>query len=245
MESWRVRLKQKRQKECEAHTSKTRAPTPKSPPKFSFLEDAKEEYIRSRNAWREGCRQEPTVQSATEKENILTQCTVKDLNPARSASTEAVHAHTSLIPPARSLDIFGDDDARKTGVETGSGGSGSTVSSSSVGSADVDSIRKEVISIYKEYNPSKLSEVESLLSKYSGKENELVARLKSKYVSTSLSFVPTAIDAPGSRVYMEFVDMEGKHLGRVNYRLFDAETPLTAENFRVLCTGEMVRIEQN
>jgi hypothetical protein len=103
-----------------------------------------------------------------------------------------------------------------------------------------ESAKKEVISIYEKFNPSKLSEVGSLLDKYAGKEAELIARLKVKYMAASVAFIPTPLDAPGSRVYMDFVDTHGKQLGRVHYRLYDADTPRTAENFRVLCTGEMV-----
>jgi hypothetical protein len=108
--------------------------------------------------------------------------------------------------------------------------------------------KKTVIEIYKEHNPSKLSEVDTLLAKYSGREKELINRLVAKYVkpnpSASCFETPSADrEAPGggnSRVYMDFEDIEGKQLGRVQYRLYDHLTPLTAENFRALCTGELV-----
>jgi phosphoribosyl-dephospho-CoA transferase len=111
---------------------------------------------------------------------------------------------------------------------------------STVGSSLFETAKNAVIEIYEKHNPAKLSEVDSLLAKYAGKEGELVSRLRAKYLATPQLFVSTPEDAPGSRVYMDFMDTDGKQLGRVKYRLYDTNTPLTANNFRSLCTGELV-----
>jgi phosphoribosyl-dephospho-CoA transferase len=111
---------------------------------------------------------------------------------------------------------------------------------SAASSSLFETAKNAVIEIYEKHNPAKLSEVDSLLAKYAGKEGELVSRLRAKYLATPQLFVSTPEDAPGSRVYMDFMDTDGKQLGRVKYRLYDTNTPLTANNFRSLCTGELV-----
>lgn len=42
------------------------------------------------------------------------------------------------------------------------------------------------------------------------------------------------------RVYMD-IAVEGEQRGRIIYELYDDIVPITAENFRALCTGEKVR----
>ena len=42
-----------------------------------------------------------------------------------------------------------------------------------------------------------------------------------------------------SAVFMDFA-VNGRPLGRVGFKLYDDQTPLTAENFRQLCTHKQV-----
>lgn len=53
--------------------------------------------------------------------------------------------------------------------------------------ANNDDIEKEIIEIYKKYNPSKLGEVNSLLEKCKGKEEALLRKIKEKYVNPSIA----------------------------------------------------------
>lgn len=113
------------------------------------------------------------------------------------------------------------------------------VNTSSTPSED---IKQEIMGIYKKYNPSKIGEVDALMEKYSGNEKTLLERIRKKYtVAPAIDFATG--DLPGSRVFMDF-EVDGSPAGRVHYRLYDSEVPLTVDNFRALCTGEKVRISE-
>jgi cyclophilin family peptidyl-prolyl cis-trans isomerase len=113
--------------------------------------------------------------------------------------------------------------------------------------------RDRLMQFYKKYNPSKLESIETTLTKYKGRENDLFRNLQEKYCPAG--YLPIPIDEPesGKRpiVFLEFeyttsndIDHESDenqfqmHRGVVQIQLFADYTPYTAENFRCLCTGE-------
>jgi hypothetical protein len=99
-------------------------------------------------------------------------------------------------------------------------------------------IRLQMIEIFQMHNPSKVDEVDTLLQKYTGDEEALLDRIKKKYTAAPpIDF--SDVNLPGSRVFMDFT-VDGVEVGRVRFRLYDSEVPLTTDNFRALCTGEKV-----
>lgn len=114
------------------------------------------------------------------------------------------------------------------------GGGGSGVDENVSRTAQV---REQIVHLYKVHNPSKLPDVDSLLRKYAGREDELLQRLQQKYVASQNPFpLPPA---PGggdnknnSRCYLEFSSNPGRP---VLVELFSREVPVTSENFRRLC----------
>lgn len=90
-----------------------------------------------------------------------------------------------------------------------------------------DSYRERLVAFYKQHNPSKLDSVDATLAKFQGKEDELFEKLHTKYAS---SIPPPSGEGPSC--FLEF------ELGRVQVKLFSDKTPLAAENFRALCTGD-------
>jgi hypothetical protein len=108
--------------------------------------------------------------------------------------------------------------------------------------SEKEKIHREIMEIYAKHNPSKLSDVENLLSQNIGKEAELLMRIKSKYlkptaVKAALEF--PADDAPGQRVFLDFT-VNGQPIGQARFLLYDEVVPKTANNFAALCTGEKV-----
>ncbi|CAB9525509.1 cis-trans isomerase [Seminavis robusta] len=99
--------------------------------------------------------------------------------------------------------------------------------------AETDDHRKRLIDFYQQYNPSKLDTVEETLVKFQGKETELFEKLKKKYIKDGM-LPPTGT---GPTCFLEFA-LDGTAVGRVEVKLFQDKTPLAAENFRCLCTGE-------
>ena len=104
---------------------------------------------------------------------------------------------------------------------------------------DID-YKAKLTEFYKEHNPDKLSSVQSNLDKYKGKEDELFRKLYQKYGlnSEGKKEVCPYIDpgGEGPRVYMD-LSLGGKAMGRIVMKLYADKTPITAENFRALCTG--------
>jgi cyclophilin family peptidyl-prolyl cis-trans isomerase len=89
--------------------------------------------------------------------------------------------------------------------------------------------RDRLISFYKKHNPAKLNSVNETLKSYLGREDELFCKLHAKYdVEPAVEQQPT-----GPICFFEFAG--GR---RVLVRLFAAQCPRAAENFRALCTGE-------
>lgn len=106
-------------------------------------------------------------------------------------------------------------------------------------SGDID-YKAKLTEFYKEHNPDKLSSVQSNLDKYKGKEDELFRKLYQKYGLNAegkkevCPYIEPGGDGP--RVYMD-LSLGGKAMGRIVMKLYSDKTPITAENFRALCTG--------
>ena len=121
--------------------------------------------------------------------------------------------------------------------------------------------RERLIQFYQQYNPSKLSNVDATLQKYSNREEELFQELHSRYCRYRP--VPTNINHDRPIVFLEFEyfissndsstapinqgrnNQQQKRGGTVQIQLFHDITPFTAENFRCLCTGEKGSISNN
>lgn len=106
---------------------------------------------------------------------------------------------------------------------------------------DKEKVKQEIIDIYMKYNPTKVAEVDQLISKNIGNELQLLERIKNKYLPANIEdqlVFPTE-NSFGSRVFMEF-SVDGILLGRVRFLLYDNNAPLTVANFKCLCTGEKV-----
>lgn len=115
------------------------------------------------------------------------------------------------IPESKTPETVSDDDAEKQ-----------------------KSFGERLVAFYEEYNPSKLDTVDETLEKFRGKEEELFDKLDKKYVETSGGIPPPSGKGPTCFLEFEF----GQQKGRVEVKLFADKTPLAAENFRALCTGE-------
>ena len=104
---------------------------------------------------------------------------------------------------------------------------------------DID-YKAKVTEFYSEHNPSKLSSVDSILTKYLGQEEKLMSKLYSQYgLGQDGKIIVDLFSEPGGagpRVYMD-LSMGGHAMGRIVIQLYADKTPITAENFRGLCTG--------
>ena len=104
------------------------------------------------------------------------------------------------------------------------------------GSSAVQEIKK----IYAEHNPDGLSKVPALLEKYSGREEELLSKVKEKYVSPpEFGEEPAAGKSSGTRTFITF-RINNKGGQTVKFQLYDDVAPLACENFRSLCAGDKV-----
>jgi hypothetical protein len=98
--------------------------------------------------------------------------------------------------------------------------------------------RTLVTSIYEKYAPEKLCNVDKILQKYAGIEDQLISQLNSKYCAAKVSEAqPAAVI--GTRVFLDF-SINGKTSYRVVFGLYDSVVPLATDNFKCLCTGEKV-----
>ena len=110
--------------------------------------------------------------------------------------------------------------------------------SSNINNCSID-YKAKLTDFYKEHNPSKLSSVESNLDKFKGRENELFKKLYQKYGLTPEGKKREMFLEPcgsGPRVFMD-LSIGGRVAGRLVIQLYADMTPITAENFRALCTG--------
>ncbi|KAG7347625.1 cyclophilin type peptidyl-prolyl cis-trans isomerase [Nitzschia inconspicua] len=100
--------------------------------------------------------------------------------------------------------------------------------------------KTRLIKFYQKYNPSKLNTVEATLIKYKGNEEELFQKLQAKYEGTSSKASSSAFPEPcgqGPLCFLKFL-VDGQPVGRVIVKVYLDKTPLAAENFKCLCTGE-------
>ena len=110
--------------------------------------------------------------------------------------------------------------------------------SSNINNSNID-YKAKLTDFYKEHNPSKLSSVDSTLDKFKGRENELFKKLYQKYGLTPEGKKREMFLEPcgsGPRVFMD-LSIGGRVAGRLVIKLYADKTPITAENFRALCTG--------
>ena len=130
---------------------------------------------------------------------------------------------TSSLAPKSSVSSSYPPSASK--VPTPFGGAATTSTSKS-------DYRSRLVAFYEKHNPSKVDTVDATLEKYRGKEEELFQKLKDKYEG---QFPPPSGDGP--RCFLEF-SVDGVKSGRVAVKLYQDKVPLTADNFKCLCTGE-------
>lgn len=106
-----------------------------------------------------------------------------------------------------------------------------------------DGPRERLVAFYTKHNPSKLPMVDRTLEAYKGREDELFEKLHERYASAGVPLKDRkskSLTQPHHpSVYMD-IGIAGKPVGRVVMRLLSDQVPITAENFRCLCTGEKV-----
>lgn len=111
--------------------------------------------------------------------------------------------------------------------------------SSSSGGSNTD-YKAKLAKFYEVHNPSKLTSVDANLAKYKGIEDELFRKLYQKYglgpdgKEKAKPYLEPGGNGP--RVFMD-LSLGGKAMGRIVIQLYADKTPITAENFRALCTG--------
>eukprot|EP00978_Attheya_sp_CCMP212_P009708 scaffold23104_cov56-Attheya_sp.AAC.5 len=93
--------------------------------------------------------------------------------------------------------------------------------------------RERLIEFYTNHNPSKLSSVDATLETYLGREAELFQKLENKYSPDGI--LPPFGEGPTCFMDVSIGDSNG---GRMVFQLYLDKTPLAADNFRALCTGE-------
>eukprot|EP00557_Chaetoceros_sp_GSL56_P009338 CAMPEP_0176500660 /NCGR_PEP_ID=MMETSP0200_2-20121128/13701_1 /TAXON_ID=947934 /ORGANISM="Chaetoceros sp., Strain GSL56" /LENGTH=1341 /DNA_ID=CAMNT_0017899405 /DNA_START=60 /DNA_END=4085 /DNA_ORIENTATION=- len=98
--------------------------------------------------------------------------------------------------------------------------------------------RQRLVDFYQKLNPSKLDIIDCTLKKFKGKEEELFTKLQKKYANPPSKYLPPC--GSGPKVFMD-ISIGDEMVGRIVYKLFADKTPKTAENFHMLCTGELGR----
>ncbi|RHZ33153.1 hypothetical protein DYB37_011893, partial [Aphanomyces astaci] len=97
------------------------------------------------------------------------------------------------------------------------------------------SFQERVEAFYRQYNPSKMAEVGNLVASYTGRESLLFEKLEAKYCPKPQN-LPPLTNASHVKVYFDIA--LHATVSRVVMRLLHDVVPMTAENFRCLCTGE-------
>ncbi|RHY35462.1 hypothetical protein DYB32_000084 [Aphanomyces invadans] len=100
------------------------------------------------------------------------------------------------------------------------------------------SFQERVEAFYRQYNPTKVAEVGNLVASYAGREDLLFEKLEAKYCPKPQILEPLT-NSSHVKVYFD-IEMDNT-VSRVVMRLLHDIVPMTAENFRCLCTGEKVR----
>lgn len=96
-------------------------------------------------------------------------------------------------------------------------------------------LRERLVAFYKEHNPEKVAGVDKTLDTYKGKEDLLFRKLRERYIVASDG--GSVAKGNGPECFLDF-KIGTKGVGRVLVKVYMDRTPLAAENFRVLCTGE-------
>ncbi|ETW10148.1 hypothetical protein H310_00518 [Aphanomyces invadans] len=97
------------------------------------------------------------------------------------------------------------------------------------------SFQERVEAFYRQYNPTKVAEVGNLVASYAGREDLLFEKLEAKYCPKPQILEPLT-NSSHVKVYFD-IEMDNT-VSRVVMRLLHDIVPMTAENFRCLCTGE-------
>jgi cyclophilin family peptidyl-prolyl cis-trans isomerase len=119
-----------------------------------------------------------------------------------------------------------------------------SLSASDNNNDEKDDYKTRLIKFYEKYNPSKIDTVDSTLIKYIGKEEEMFRKLESKYVKPSATTTTSQLypepSGNGPKCYIEFtIDGDESSPRRVVVKLYEDKVPLTTNNFKCLCTGEI------
>ncbi|KAF0693110.1 Aste57867_15878 [Aphanomyces stellatus] len=114
---------------------------------------------------------------------------------------------------------------------------GTTTTTTSPPSAtQTPTFHERVEAFYRQHNPSKMSDVDTLVASYAGREAHLFEKLEAKYCPKLQPTLTPLTNDSHTKVYLDIL-LHGA-VTRVVMRLLQDVVPITAENFRCLCTGE-------
>ena len=99
-----------------------------------------------------------------------------------------------------------------------------------------EELRQRLVVFYKRHNKSKMANIDTTLENYHGREAILLMKLREKYVTGKDGVLPPG--GTGPRCFMD-IEIGEVLVGTIVVKLYADKVPLAAENFRVLCTGEL------